>query len=148
MATYDSAGVLAQVTGTECHIAAYDKSVDIPSHHKVTETTGKLPRPSFPGFGFLILAPTLSTDYPSQFSSRASSINSTTSPAPAISSSEVLPTSAIDDTTPADPAEHIKKDRRSSSVSSTGAFRRRILKLGPVHNGGEPGVSDYVEIEE
>jgi len=48
----------------------------------------------------------------------------------------------------AEPSEHIKKDRRSSSTSSYGAFRLRFLKLGPVHNGGDPGVSDYVDIEE
>jgi hypothetical protein len=145
MATYDAAGVLAQVTGTECHIAAYDKKVD---NHTISTTTGKLPRPSFPNSGFLILAPVLSTDYPSQPSSRASSVNSIIAPAPAISSSAITSTSAIDESAPADPAEQLKKARRSSSVSSTGAFRRRILKLGPVHNGGELGVSDYVELNE
>lgn len=102
----------------------------------------------FPNGGFLILAPILSSDYPSQPSSRASSVNSTTAPAPALAAAGLLSTSAIDDSVPADAAEQVKKDRRSSSVSSTGAFRRRILKLGPVHNGGEPGVSDYVELDE
>jgi len=145
MATYDAAGVLAEVTGTASHLAAYDNKVD---NHTISTATGKLPRPSFPDSGFLILAPVLSNDQPSQPSSRASSINSITAPAPAISSTTTTSTSAIDESAPADSAEELKKARRSSSVSSNGAFRRRILKLGPVHNGGELGVSDYVELDE
>jgi len=147
MATYDAVGVLAEVTGTESHIAAYDKQVDIPSVSKPTITTTSL-RPSFPDSGFLILAPVLSSDYPSQPSSRASSVNSITAPTPAISTSTIPPTSAIDESALADPAAQPKKGRRSSSVSSHGGFRRRILKLGPVHDGGTPGVSDYVELDE
>lgn len=146
MSSFDAAGVLSQVTGAECHIAAFDKSIDIPS--VVTQTPGKLPRPLFPNGGFLILAPTLSSDYPSQNSSRASSVGSTTAAPPALSTAALPSTSAIDDSAPADATEQVKKDRRSSSVSSTGVFRRRILKLIPVHNGGEPGVSDYVELDE
>jgi len=143
MASYD-AGVLAEITGAECHVAAYDKKVDVPS---VVTQTPRPTRPMFPEGGFLILAPTLSTDYPSQPSSRASSIGSTTAAAPALAAAPLPSTSAIDDSAPADAAQQVQKDRRSSSVSSTGGFRRRILKLGPVHNGEKP-TSDYVELDE
>jgi hypothetical protein len=143
MSSYE-AGVLAEITGAECHVAAYDKTVDIPS---IVKQTPRSTRPMFPEGGFLILAPTLSTDYPSQPSSRASSINSTTAAAPALSTATLPSASAIDDSAPADAAQSVPKDRRSSSVSSTGGFRRRILKLGPVHNGEKP-TSDYVELDE
>jgi hypothetical protein len=143
MSSYD-ASVLAEITGAECHVAAYDKAVDIPS---IVAQAPRSTRPMFPEGGFLILAPTLSSGYPSQPSSRASSIGSTTAAAPALSAAALPSTSAIDDSAPADAAQSIKKDRRSSSVSSTGGFRRRILKLGPVHNGEKP-TSDYVELDE
>lgn len=143
MSSYD-AGVLAEITGAECHVAAYDQAVDVPS---VVTHTPRPTRPLFPEGGFLILAPTLSSGYPSQASSRASSIASTTAATPNLSTAALPSTSAIDDSAPADAAQSVKKDRRSSSVSSTGGFRRRILKLGPVHNG-EKVTSDYIEIDE
>lgn len=136
MSSYDAA-VLAEITGTESHVAAYDQAVDFAPNSSVVNQTPRPTRPSFPG-GFLVLAPTISSDYPAQASSRASSIGSTAA----------LPsTSAIDDSAPADAAQSVKKDRRSSSVSSTSGYRRRVLKLGPVHNG-ETVTSDYVEVDE
>jgi hypothetical protein len=47
--------------------------------------------------------------------------------------------------------EPVKKEARSSSSGSTGSsgpFGRRYLKLGPIHGAGEPGVTDYVDVEE
>jgi hypothetical protein len=143
MSSYD-AGVLAKITGAECHVDAYDKAIDIPS---IITQAPRPTRPLFPEGGFLILAPTLSSDYPSHPSSRASSIGSTTAAAPALSTAALPSTSAIDDSAPSDTLLSVRKDRRSSSVSSTGGFRRRILKLGPVHNG-EKTTSDYVELDE
>ncbi|QDS70617.1 hypothetical protein FKW77_000517 [Venturia effusa] len=141
MSSYDSA-VLSKITGTECHVAAYDQAVDVPS---VTIQTPRPIRPMFPEGGFLVLSPTLSSHSPSQTSSRASSIGSAT--AAALPSAAPSSTSAIDDNGSAEAPQAVKKDRRSSSVSSAGGFRRRILKLGPVHNG-ETITSDYVELDE
>ncbi|TID26903.1 hypothetical protein E6O75_ATG01396 [Venturia nashicola] len=112
----------------------------------VTQTP-RSTRPSFPEGGFLVLAPTLSSDYPLEASSQDSSIASTTAASPALSPATLPFTSAIDDSAPADAAQSVKNDRRSSSVSSSGVPRQRVLKLGPVHNG-EVTVSDYVERDE
>jgi len=129
----NDAGSMAKVTGAKSHASS-------PSATTIPDATSQYS-------GFLILAPVLSNNYASASSSRASSVNSTSAPAPNLARAPLPSTSAIDDSTPADLAEQIKKDRRSSSVSSNGTFRRRILKLGPVH-GGESGVSDYVEFDE
>lgn len=144
MSSYDAAA-LADITAPEGHVAACDQAVDIPS--SVVTQTPRPTRPMFPEGGFLILAPTLSSGYPSQAFSRASSTGSTTATAPALSTAALPSTSAIDDSASADAAQSVQKDRRSSSVSSTGGFLRRILKLGPVHNG-ETVTSDYVELDE
>jgi len=90
---------------------------------------------------FLILAPEHSDAYPQQ-TSRTSSTSST-----AVDTS-ATEASAVDATTAAEPTDMTKKTRRSSSISSTGSTGRRFLKLGPVHFGGDPRVSDFVEAEE
>jgi hypothetical protein len=94
---------------------------------------------------FLELAPVLSTS-PSDASSRATSV-STSSVARPVLTGEV-PASAVDMSTPADASERTNKNRRSSSVSSTSSGRRRFLKLGPVHFGGDPLESDFVDVED
>jgi len=131
-------GVIAAITGAECSLyskASLESTLPSQAAH-----TSRVPRrDSF----FLVLAPVMSSDYPTQASSRASSVVSTK---PILTGE--LSGSAIDTTESAEPSEQIKKDRRSSSTSSFGASRLRFLKLGPVHNGGDPGVSDYVDIEE
>ncbi|RDI82929.1 hypothetical protein Vi05172_g7213 [Venturia inaequalis] len=126
-------------------MSSYDAGVlaEVP----LVAQTPRPTRPMFPEGGFLILAPTLSSDYPSEAISRASSTGSTTAAPPTLSVAALPSTSAIDDSVPDDAAQSVKKDRRSSSISSTGGFRRRVLKLGPVHNG-EVTVSDYVEADE
>lgn len=93
---------------------------------------------------FLILAPEKSEPYLQQpkETSRTSSTSSTATDA------SVLDTSAVDTTTEAEPNEATQKTRRSSSISSTSSARRRFLKLGPVHFGGDPLESDFVEAEE
>jgi len=88
---------------------------------------------------FLELAPVLSTS-PSDASPRA------TSAQPVLASE--IPASAIDMSTPVEASEQPNKDRRSSSVSSTGSARPRFLKLGPVHFGGDPLESDFVDVED
>jgi hypothetical protein len=88
---------------------------------------------------FLELAPVLSTA-PSDAPSRA------TSARPVLTAE--VPASAIDMTTPAEASEQPNKDRRSSSVSSTSSARPRFLKLGPVHFGGDPMESDFVDVED
>lgn len=81
---------------------------------------------------FLVLTPVMSPTYPSQ-----PALPATTSPlSPPVGSV----TSPI--------IEPIKKARRSSSISSTSSFTKRYLKLGPVHGGGDPGITDYVDIDE
>jgi len=80
---------------------------------------------------FLSLVPIQSDSYPS---STASSTASTPSDkAPEIVSPRM---NAVDQELAAVP----EKTRRSSSVSSG-----RFLKLGPIHFGGEPGVSDFAD---
>jgi len=128
MAEFDSSiqTVLAEITGTESHIAPISTVTN--TTPKMVESTAQanFRRDSV----FLVLAPVLSTDYP------ASAPTSTTS------------TPSIESVAPVPVVIPVKKDRRSSSVSSSDAlFKRRILKLGPVH-GGQDGGSDYVELDE
>jgi len=86
---------------------------------------------------FLELAPVLSTS-PSGASPQAISTRLTAE----------APASAIDMSTSAEASEQPNKDRRSSSVSSTSSARPRFLKLGPVHFGGDPLESDFVDVED
>lgn len=139
MANYEP-GVMAAITGAECSL--YSKGTFQTTLPSQAAHTSHIPRPDSL---FLVLAPVMSTDYPSPVSSRASSVVSA-KPSPTIVGEPA--TSAVDETEPAEAMVQFQKDRRSSSTSSYGAFRRRFLKLGPVHNGGEAGVSDYVNIEE
>jgi len=97
---------------------------------------------------FLELAPVLSTSYPAQPSSRTSSTASSVPPKFDPSLLAVEPaTSAVDLSAPAEASDQTHKDRRSSSVSSTSSARQRFLKLGPVHFGGDPLESDWVDAE-
>ena len=133
MASFD-ANALAKITGAECHIAPMANNTTMPQNASTPTYFSSHMARREPVF--LVLAPVLSTDHPTPASLRASSF--------------AVPkdTSAVDMTLTVEAADQLKKDRRSSSVSSNGTFRRRILKLGPVHDGGEPGVSDYVELDE
>ncbi|KAF2664084.1 hypothetical protein BT63DRAFT_100631 [Microthyrium microscopicum] len=90
---------------------------------------------------FLVLAPESSSGFPKE-DSRSSSMSSTASKP--ILDNVAVDGSAIDTTAPADLVVPVK-DRRSSSVSSNGSARR-FLKLGPVHFGGDPKESDWVEV--
>lgn len=141
MATFE-AGVLAAITGAECSIAPLDKREQLPSQ---AAHTIRIPRPDSV---FLVLSPVTSSDYPSPTSTRTPSVDSSAPPKPLLASITQTLGSAIDLTGSADASEQVQKDRRSSSTSSYGPFKRRFLKLGPVHNGGESGVSDYVEFDE
>ncbi|KAF2401908.1 hypothetical protein EJ06DRAFT_520829 [Trichodelitschia bisporula] len=100
---------------------------------------------------FLSLAPVLSAGYPTQKGSpsvtAAAGSPLTSALSTALLSGEPC---AVDLSTPAGPEDKIIKDRRSSSTASSGSalFRRRFLVLNPVHNGGDRGTSDYVDIEQ
>jgi hypothetical protein len=88
---------------------------------------------------FLVLAPEQSDSYPKESASRSSSMASAEKP--------VLNTSAVDTTTSEEPLVVVtQKTRRSSSISSDGSTSRRFLRLGPVHFGGDPLESDFVEV--
>ncbi|KAF2430037.1 hypothetical protein EJ08DRAFT_661244 [Tothia fuscella] len=130
-----SAADLAAITGTECSIAPLDTPLPSQVAH-----TRVIPRPSTI---FLVLSPTTSSDYPAPASTQSASV--------AFIHKQSLVqslTSAVDLSSTADVNNEVHKDRRSSSTSSDSPFKRRFLKLGPVHNGGEPGISDYVEFDE
>lgn len=92
--------------------------LDTPMPSMAAHTT-RIPAPSPI---FLVLAPITSTDYPTTVTRTPS----------------VVPASAT-------PVVQAAKDRRSSSVSSSGGLQKKFLKLGPVHNGGDHGVSDFAE---
>jgi hypothetical protein len=117
MASYDSS-TLSEITGTDSHIAATTTP---------TKTTSTQPRTMSslraPLSGFLSLAPVQAQAYNASSSSPATD---KAAPAP-----EVTP---------------IPKERRSSSVSSEGLSKRRVLKLSPVRDG--EGGSDFVELDE
>ncbi|EON69021.1 hypothetical protein W97_08279 [Coniosporium apollinis CBS 100218] len=78
---------------------------------------------------FLALAPTQSNSFPA-------------------SPPSMSPRNSVAAVDAVEPALGMETKRRSSSVSSGEAGRARFLKLGPVHYGGEMGVSDYAEQEE
>ncbi|KIW08986.1 uncharacterized protein PV09_00889 [Verruconis gallopava] len=122
MASID-ASILSEITGTDSHIAPPTSPVQTTMVQTPIQASAR--RDS----GFLVLAPVLSTDYPIPLSSAT---------APSTSAVEV----------PATEAEPMKKERRSSSVSSgDGLFKRKILRLGPIHGGDRSG-SDFVELDE
>jgi hypothetical protein len=125
MATYNT-NFLSDISSTDSHIAP------IPTTAQSTMAQSAAQIAFRRDSAFLVLAPVLSTDYPTPAPTSTTSTPSTESLAPV---PEALPA--------------VKKDRRSSSVSSgDGIFKRRILKLGPVHGGQQDGGSDYVEFEE
>jgi hypothetical protein len=101
---------------------------------------------------FLVLAPDFSSTYPTESASRSTLIAPTTTASP-VQKLEKLEkvaadSTAVDLTAIADPSDATPKTRRSSSISSTSSARRRFLKLGPVHFGGDPLESDFVEADE
>jgi hypothetical protein len=142
MATFE-AGIIAAITGAECSIAPHD-ATDAPLPSQAAHTI-RIARPTSI---FLVLSPVISSDYPSNASTQVPSTASSVSSKPLLASMAPAVGSAIDLTGSVEASEQVHKDRRSSSTSSYGPFKRRFLKLGPVHNGGEAGVSDYVDFEE
>jgi hypothetical protein len=79
---------------------------------------------------FLVLAPATSEGYPTEQPMRSPSLASTTS-------------------TVSNPNEVLRPRSNSTlSTSSTGSTRLRFLKLGPVYFGGDPTVSDFVDLDE
>jgi hypothetical protein len=125
MASYDSNSILSEITGTDSHIAP--PSTTIKSTMAQSTSKESLRRDSL----FLVLAPVLSTDYPAPQSATTIASPSTEAAAPV---PEVQP---------------VKKERRSSSVSSSeGLFKRKVLKLGPVFGGQQNSGSDFVELDE
>ena len=95
---------------------------------------------------FLILSPTQSASFehtsPRQ---RAVAIKSPPKAAiPTVSAEAITALSS----SPADDSLAVHKDRRSSSVSSTNSGvieKKQFLRLGPVHSGGDPSESMFVE---
>jgi hypothetical protein len=87
---------------------------------------------------FLVLAPQTSSSYPKEqtAASRASSVSDRNA---AQSASSVIAA--------AQQARSTRSDSISSSSSAASATRR-FLKLGPVHYGGDPAESDFVEVDE
>jgi len=55
---------------------------------------------------------------------------------------------STDQTVAPAPKERTSSISSAGSSTSSGFIKLRFLKLSPVHGGGEPGVSDYVEWEE
>jgi len=119
--------ILPEISGADCHIANLEKTETYTPESNPATGSDNIPRRDST---FLVLSPVVSSTHPPQPTSLA-----TSSP---LSPSNVAATVV----------EPVKKERRSSSTSSTGPFNRRYLKLGPVHGGGDPGVADYVDIEE
>lgn len=121
------AALLSEISGTDCHIAGLDKNQKCSAQCDPRTCSHNLEtrRDS----AFLVLAPITSDNYSAQQSSpSASRLGSSSITSPVV--------------------EPVKKERRSSSTGSTGAFSKRYLKLSPIHGGGEPGVADYVDVEE
>ncbi|KAF2091097.1 hypothetical protein K490DRAFT_62423 [Saccharata proteae CBS 121410] len=95
---------------------------------------------------FLALAPVSSSNYPVT-PMGTSPINAGASDGAApVSPTEELASPAVK----APEMSVTKKERRSSSVSSNSSSGApfKFLKLGPVHFGGEPGGSDFAEVDE
>jgi len=94
------------------------------------------------GMTFLVLAPETQGYKPTAEKLRSASISS--------AGDKNTTTQAVDATAaPATTSEQTRV-RRSSSISSasSSASRLRFLKLGPVHFGGDPAESDFVELDD
>jgi hypothetical protein len=123
MASYDSS-VLSEITGTDSHIAPPASATT--SAMAQTIEQGTVRRDSV----FLVLAPVLSTDYAS-------------------ASAAKTPSQSTEAAGPVPVVQPVQKERRSSSASSSESpFKRRVLKLGPVHGGQHKTGSDFVELDE
>lgn len=113
---------------------------------------------------FLTLAPATSSSYPAHrrtesSESTSSSVTQVASAEDALASAETIPAAAAAEkqvvTVSPLVAEIEKKNRRSSSLSSTGSSRLagqfRFLRLGPVHHGahieGDDDWSEEVAVE-
>jgi len=109
----------------------------------VTSAMSQSQEPNAPTF--LALLPTQSTSY--QQSSLSSKPSSTeTAISAAAQAAPPKPTAALSSPS-TDESGATLKARRSSSVSTTsseGIEKKRFLRLGPVHSGGNPCDSDFV----
>jgi hypothetical protein len=102
----------------------------------------------FHGGAFLTLAPIASDTYPT---SRPNQTTPKTDAKP-MSPADFVPVlnqepSAIATASVQESLGEHQKTRRSSSVGSDTPGKPRFLKLGPVFFGGEPGVTDYAEVD-
>lgn len=128
MSTYYEAALISEISGADCHIAPLSRVTphEVQPYEDTTCSHG-IPLKQM----FLVLAPVMSSSYPAQPSeSRNTSVTTTAKNAQSFD------------------VEPVKKERRSSSISSSASGKYRFLKLGPVHFGGEPGEHDYVGIQE
>src|ERR1700709_1015847 len=93
------------------------------------------------GMTFLVLAPETQGYKPTADASRSAST-------PSASDKAATTTEAVDATLIPAPTSNKTRVRRSSSISSasSSASRLRFLKLGPVHFGGDPTASDFVDL--
>jgi hypothetical protein len=124
VASIDSS-ILSEITGTDPHIIPSPKTLE--SAMAQSSSPAAQRRDSV----FLVLAPVLSTDYPSP-------ISSSVSPPPSTDAAASVPE-----------VQPVLKERRSSSVSSGDGLKRKVLKLGPVHGGQHAsGDSDFVDLDE
>jgi len=123
----------SEISGTGCHLEGLEKTGKCAAENDPAVNSDNIPRGDST---FLVLTPVMSSTYPSQPASPT-----TSSP----QSPSVNPVTACLNSTIVEP---IKKERRSSSISSTGSFGKRYLKLGPVYGGGDSGVPDYADVEE
>lgn len=119
--------LLSEISGTDCHIGGLDKNQKCSAQCDPTTCSHNIERRR--DSAFLVLAPITSDNYSSQQSSPSTSRSAPTNLTPPV-------------------VEPVKKERRSSSTGSSGAFGKCYLKLGPIHGGGDPGVADYVNVEE
>ncbi|KAI9714563.1 MAG: hypothetical protein M1812_006368 [Candelaria pacifica] len=117
------------------------------SNTKNTSEVGE----SKPGFSFLSLAPVQSASYPTTpASTPGNSKRGSEQATPGSSNSQpaiASPTDNMAAPSPSEIATALKTTRSSSTstVDSDTLGRNRFLKLGPVHWGGDPGVSDWAD---
>jgi len=125
---------LSTITGAECHIASYSAEVDAAHRAEEQQSPAPLVNHLRRESAFLVLAPVLSTNYPTKTTSELR---------PSTSDSQI----ALAIPVPQDIAapEGTQKTRRSSSTGSD-TMRKRFLRLGPIF-GGE-SFQDFVEMDE
>ncbi|KAI9705836.1 MAG: hypothetical protein M1836_005242 [Candelina mexicana] len=102
-------------------------------------------------FSFLTLAPVQSASYPTSpvsTSNTSKRSSEQVTPGPSISIPAIAsPSENTTGPSAAEIAVALKTTRSSSTstVDSESTGRNRFLKLGPVHWGGNPGVSDWAD---